>query len=372
MRPPWRRAPAQAGARWAAVLLAAAAAAAFENAAAQEGAGGAAAVPGLPAAPPATAILCFVAAAGGEGLPAAPARLRAEAAAALGAALQARGRATPLPVPVWPWQSEWRVRQALALPSGFIAALADRAGARRLLVAQLVAADGRLLLAARCLSPATGLVTWADLADAPLPAAADTAALWRRTLPALAAILADRWWEPPPRADADTLGVLPTAALGCHAWEAEAATCALLHALLTERRHHLPDPGLLVASLQEEGLAAADPGIAALQALARRHGSSRLLLSQLQALPLAAQTAGPPPVLAEDAIYPPGAQSAFVLAARVVAARDGVVEAAATADSPPPAAAGWFGAARPYSPARRLALAGREVLTRCRVHREDT
>lgn len=371
-----RRTPARAGARWTAVLLAAvrlaAATAATAAGVPAAVAAGSAAAPGVPAAPPAMAILCFVAAAGGEGLPAEPARLRAEAAAALGAALQARGHATPLPAPVLPWQREWRVRQALALPSGFVAALAGRAGAQRLLVAQLVAADGRLLLAARCLSPATGLVTWADLADAPLPATPDTAAIWRRTLPALAATLADRWREPPARADADTLGVLPTTALGCHAWEAEAATCALLRALLTERRHHLPDPGLLAASLQEEGLPASDPGLAALQALARRHGSSQLLLSQLQALSPAAQAAGPAPGLPESSVTPPGAQSALVLAARVVAAGDGIVAAAAVADSPPPPATGWFGTTRAYSPARRLAQAGHDIVSRCRAHREDT
>jgi hypothetical protein len=370
---PHGRRPAAAGARWAAVLLAAGVAlaphagAAAARAVEAPAAGGAAPAA---AAPPPTAVVGFVAAAGGAGLPVPAARLRAEGAAALAAALQARGRAAPLAIPLLPYQREWRVRQAFALPHAFVAALAGRAGAQRVVVAQFVAADGRLLLAARSLSPATGLVTWADLADAPLPAAADTAAFWRRTVPELASTLAERWREPPPRADADTLGVLPAEALGCHAWEAEAATYALLRGLLAERRHHVPDPGLLVAALQDEGLAATRPGAAALRAVARRHGAARVLLSALQALAPAAP--GAAPGAADDGAAASGVLTDLVLAARIVAADGSVVEAAATAASPAPAGAGWFGAVQPYSPARRLTLAGHEVLMRCRNHREDS
>lgn len=362
-----------AGARWAAILLAAGAALAPPaGVAAARAVGAPAAGETAPteAAPPPTAVLGFVAAAGGAGLPVPAARLRAVGSAALAAALQARGRAAPLATPLLPYQRQWRVRQAFALPHEFVAALAGRAGARRVVVVQFVAADGRLLAAARSFSPATGLLTWADLADAPLPAAADTAAFWRQTVPELASTLAERWREPPPRAAADTLGVLPAEALGCHAWEAEAATYALLRGLLAERRHHVPDPGLLVAALQDEGLAATRPGAAALQAAARRHGASRVLLSELQAR--APADPGAAPGATDDGAASSSVLTDLVLAARIVAVNGSVVEAAATAVSPAPAGTGWFGAVQPYSPARRLMRAGQEVLTCCRHHREES
>jgi hypothetical protein len=235
---------------------------------------------------PRTALLFFVSYRSVQLPSVAPAQLRTTGYNLLTAALgTSASEIVPYPE-LEPLLRTWRVRSSGSLPRGFLDAVVSQLSADTLVVAELAVFADRVLLTGRSMQCGSGHLIRVGIVEERLagreqPGEELPTTVWMSALQKASRRLADRWSGPAPTEDATTLLVLPVVSVGAGGWQADAATVCLLEALLEERCWRIPDPALVVAVLQAEGV---DPSVLGRDGrvlLSRAFGAAPLLTTEL-------------------------------------------------------------------------------------------
>ncbi|MBZ0267164.1 hypothetical protein K8I85_03345 [bacterium] len=250
------------------------------------------------------ALLLFVSYRGNLDVPIHPTVLRRTSGERLANAFAAEEGSFVTYPAVEPLMRKWRVRSERDLALPFLRELADSFDVAHVTVLRLVTYDDRVLLLGRSLSPRTGRLEWADVAEA-----IHGGDLWKdqagafARLDALVDAGARALLQAPAPALPDaspTLLALPLLPIGLGRGESDLAWQCLLHSLLRTGEWTLPDPSLVVNEMQHGGF---DPRF--LDPRGRDHlvnafSASRLLVPRLTAFPRPGDTTNPAALVYED------------------------------------------------------------------------
>ena len=250
------------------------------------------------------ALLLFVAYRGNLDVPLHPTQLRVSAGRRLADAFAVRGGTFVTYPDVEPLMREWRVRSERDLALPFLEALADAFDVEHVTILKLVTYDDRVLLLGRTLSPRTGRLEWADVAEG-----VQGADLWER--PDDAAARLDRLVDecasallagvsPALPEGSPGLVALPLLPVGLDRGEGDLAWQCLLGSLLRSERWNVADPSLVVNEMQRGGF---DPRFLdprARQYLAEAFAASGLLVPRMTAFPRAGERVTPAALVFDD------------------------------------------------------------------------
>jgi hypothetical protein len=235
------------------------------------------------------AIVLFIDGRPQAGAPVDVVELRQAMLSRLHAAARAAGHATAPQEAVEAAVVDLRVRSGAALPPAFLEILRRETGAATLLVATLLADEGRFLVAARQLSTRDGTLHHVALTERMLPPGEDAddartrpdgdARPWRTALQECARDVM------PPAAPVSPQGPLmlvqPTIGAGLASSSVTMAAHCMIREILDDGHWRLLDPALVRGALQQDGL---DPGVldaAGRRLLVREFAPSVLLMTEL-------------------------------------------------------------------------------------------
>lgn len=251
------------------------------------------------------ALLLFVSYRGQLAVPVHPTLVRREVSRRLADALTAGNRSVVTYPDVEPLMRSRRVRSESDLGLPFLGELADAFRLDHVTVVRLVTYDDRVLLLGRTLSPRTGRLQWAGVAEA-----AGGADLWTEPDGALArletlldGVAVELTAEAAPvlPEGAPALIALPLRPVGLGVGEKDLAWQCLLDALLRTETHAVPDPSLVVNAMQQGGFDPVQLDPRARAYLADAFSASGLLVPRMTAFPREGQVAAPAALVDSDA-----------------------------------------------------------------------
>lgn len=223
-----------------------------------------------------TAVLVYIAWQELQGAVVDPTEFRLATAGYLMESLRSQGHVLVPQEDLSPLVTRWRIRSSLMLRDEFLAGLRDELGGDRLFLAQLILQPGRILIAWRLVDTVTGTVMRAGFSGSDLDqtnqwAAAAARAASAVLLPAGQAVV---------RAAGETL-LFPVLSVGSDRGGTIVASHCLLEELVERRGLALPDPGLVVTTMQFAGFAATEMSAATRSLLQARFGSRFALVGEL-------------------------------------------------------------------------------------------
>jgi len=259
---------------------------------------------------------------------------------------------------------EWRVRDDVSIPRGFLDSIAQRLDARLLLVANLVIQPGRLIMTARYLDPASAVLLKVIVAEWVIErihddTSGENGTEWLAGARETGKLIGDANLEKrrSPKSPALMLNIQP---VGCP----ETVTLIARHVLLEYFVEHgdwdMIDPAVVNAVLQEAGYSGKYLGSEARALLRKTFACSRLMVPGLISYDPAPRTARQ--VDEFDDVNGRGEPtiSDFVMNLRLVDLASGSVIAGKEVFMAAPEGTGWFGIPRKDTLMTRLKItAGR-------------
>ena len=190
---------------------------------------------------------------------------------------------------------EWRVRSERDIGFEFLEAVVSEHRVSQVVIARFAIHADRVLLLARGLFPASGDLAWVDVVEELLIGPdrgeeGDPLARLERAMRAAGIRLADRRAVAEPGGVAGNLVTLPLRPVGLGRGLSDVATHCLLRSLLAAGRWSVPDPTLVVFTLQREGFDPFELEEGSRRFLAFRFATESVLVPRLASFPTTVRT----------------------------------------------------------------------------------